>query len=406
MINTRKAIPFSALSCALLVAIAGCNGRKDGPENISSGIVIEQDDGVSLYEDMTRIVSSQPPRMMSGPGLAGTMGAARVKMLRAGTHEVLVSMPQLSDRQVPVCYSITTTPPEAGIEYRLCQREQSNVVVSIRLEGRAGDEIEINWSSIVLIANIKVTPDSTRPKDFLSATACVQSDADLGRKLADKLWPESGKYNDYALNIQKFIQKMKQQKQPRSLDALGILDSGANWICTANANLATALLRSKGIPARSIAVIPLTSQRLEMHRVVEFFDSGKWLKFDPSSLHKDIPLHPWQNIIMAETTLADEDIAMKPRMGASLGCPYGQELEFMGNGISFWGNDFFWTIGKTLAEFEASDEAIDLARHEWNRFMESGKLSQCQVNAASTDSAATFLKALNPCSTTRSQLKQ
>jgi hypothetical protein len=132
-----------------------------------------------------------------------------------------------------------------------------------------------------------------------------------------------------------------------------------------------------------------------MHRVVEYFDSGRWFKFDPSCLHEDIPLKPWQNIIMAETTIADEDIAMTPRLGTSLGCPYGQELELLDGGITLWGKDFFWTMAKPLAEFEASDEAIDLARKEWARFLETGKLRQNQIEAAKARNAESFLKALS-----------
>jgi hypothetical protein len=176
------------------------------------------------------------------------------------------------------------------------------------------------------------------------------------------------------------------------MDALGILDSGGNWICTANANLAAALLRAREIPARSIATIPPTAQRLEMHRVVEYFDDGRWVKFDPSSLQKDIPLKPWQNVIMAKTTMADEDIAMKPRMGTSLGCPYGQELELLDGGITLWGKDLFWTIAKPLAEFEASNEAIDLARSAWNGFLDTGKLSPGRIQAAAARDASTFLE--------------
>jgi Transglutaminase-like superfamily len=175
---------------------------------------------------------------------------------------------------------------------------------------------------------------------------------------------------------------------------LGILESGSNWICTANANLAVALLRARDIPARSIAVIPSTAQRLEMHRIVEYFEDGKWIQFDPSSLQKDIPMKPWQFTIMAKTTIADEDIAMKPRMGISLGCPYGQELGFVDNGLTFSGNDFFWTIAKPLAEFDVSDKAIDRARSEWNKFLDSGKLSHGQIKAASARNAADFVDSL------------
>ncbi|MCF7673788.1 MAG: hypothetical protein K9N23_04740 [Akkermansiaceae bacterium] len=106
-------------------------------------------------------------------------------------------------------------------------------------------------------------------------------------------------------------------------------------------------------------------------------------------------MKPWQNIVMAKTTIADEDLAMKPRMGVSLGCPFAQELELLDDGVTVWGADFFWTMGKPLAEFEASDEAINLARAEWNRFLATGKLGQRQFRVASARDAASFLESLS-----------
>jgi len=141
-------------------------------------------------------------------------------------------------------------------------------------------------------------------------------------------------------------------------------------------------------------VIPPTGQRLEMHRFVACLDGGQWRAFDPSSLQKDIPLKPWQNIVMARTTVADEELAMKPRMGTSLGCPYAQELEFLRGSMALSGQDFFWTMGQPLAEFEASGEAINVARAEWGRFLETGKLSQRQIAAAFVTDSAAFLEAL------------
>jgi hypothetical protein len=66
---------------------------------------------------------------------------------------------------------------------------------------------------------------------------------------------------------------------------------------------------------------------------------------------------------------------------------------FLDGGITFWGNDFFWTMGKPIAEFEASVEAFNLARMEWFSFIESGKLSQRQINAAVANNSAGFLEA-------------
>jgi len=77
-----------------------------------------------------------------------------------------------------------------------------------------------------------------------------------------------------------------------------------------------------------------------MHRIVEYFDGKEWISFDPSLVNADIPLKPWQNIIMAKTTIADEDLAMKPRLGSMMGCPFGQEAEFSKFGLNFYDQDF------------------------------------------------------------------
>jgi hypothetical protein len=204
------------------------------------------------------------------------------------------------------------------------------------------------------------------------------------------LWPKSDKAEAFAANIQRHIREMKRVQRPRTLDALGILKSGENSICTANANLAAALMRSKGLACRSIAVIPPTSQRLEMHRIVEWAEKDRWIPFDPSSLQTDIPARPWQNIIMARTTTQDEQVAMKPRMGAALGCPYGQEMELLTPGVILTGQAFFWTIAKPLAEFEATEEAARVAAKAWARYLETGALAPAQLKAGSAKTATEF----------------
>ena len=242
-------------------------------------------------------------------------------------------------------------------EFRLGKGDEGNVSVRVRLAGKRQD-IKIAWSSIVLLAPKTITPNRTPIDPYRKATACVQSGADQIDKLAKELWPKSGKASEFtSANIQRHIQAMNGNAQPRSLDALGILKSGQNGICTANANLAAALMRSKGIACRSAAVIPSISRRpWEMHRIVEFAEDGRWIPFDPSSLTIDIPAKPCQNIIMAKTTIKDEETAMKPRMSVMIGCPYGQGTEMLSSGVSLFGQDMFWTEAKPLAEFASTDE--------------------------------------------------
>ncbi|MCX7388176.1 MAG: hypothetical protein NTX48_16045 [Planctomycetales bacterium] len=315
----------------------------------------------ALHEELAAKVTSAAAETMTKPGFVGALGGARVKVLKTGTHEVIFPLPQLVDGQVPVCFYIRSTPRDAAVEYRIQRRKKLNDIVSVKLKGDRNQEVQLEWSSVILIAANTVSPRDALPDSYRSATACVQADSADIRGLARKLWPENGKVEDYLRNIQRFVREMKHVKQPRSLDALGILDSGNNGICTANANLALALMRAKEIGSRSLAVIPPTGQRLEMHRIVEYSDGNQRHYFDPSSLHVDVPMKPWQTVIMAKTSVADEELAMKPRMGTMVGCPYAQELELLSAGVTLWGQDFFWTMAKPLTEFEPDDEAVSLA---------------------------------------------
>ena len=218
----------------------------------------------------------------------------------------------------------------------------------------------------------------------------MQAKSDEVAKVAADIWPKSDKAAEFAANIQRHIRDMKRVERPRTLDALGILKSGENSICTANANLASALMRSKAIACRSIAVIPTISQRLEMHRIVEWAEKDRWIPFDPSFLQTDIPAKPWHNIILARTTTKDEQTAMTPRMGTALGCPYGQEMELLTPGVMLTGQDFFWTTAKPLAEFEATEETAHLAAKDWVHYLETGALAPSQLKAGSAKTATEF----------------
>lgn len=271
---------------------------------------------------------------------------------------------------------------------------KSDDILSVVLKGDRGQEVQFEWVSVVLIAGKPESDVQSLPDTYRAATACVQSDSPEIQALAEQLWPASGDVQEYARNIQRFIRDMKQKNPPRSLDALGILDSGMNGVCTANANLALALLRAKDIPSRSMAVIPPNGQRIEMHRIVEYRDDIATNYFDPSSVSADVPMQLWQTIIMTKSTMEDEDLSMKPRMGVMLGCPHGQEAELPKAGIVFTGQEFFWTMAKPLAGFDPSDEAISLARESWTDFLTEGVMRKGQVQAATAGDSDEMAKYL------------
>jgi Transglutaminase-like superfamily len=379
---------------------AACGRRPDEAQAVADNgdrnhfeVAIRQDGLAKPQADLEKRISSAPAHVMERSGLAGAIGGAHVQVVAAGPQEVLLPIPQLADGQVPLCFFIRSTPPDAATEFRLCRVDDGNVWVRVRLAGKRQD-IRIAWSSVVMLAPQSVIPNRTPADPYRKATACVQSGADQIDKLAKELWPKSGKASEFAANVQRHIRGMKGTARPRSLDALGILKSGQNGICTANANLAAALMRSKGIACRSMAVIPLISRRLEMHRIAEFVEDGRWIPFDPSSLSRDIPARPWQNIIMAKTTIKDEETAMNSRMSVMIGCPYGQEIEMLTPGVALVGADMLWTEAKPLAEFAPTDEINRLAAQAWNRYLETGTLTEGQRHSGDAKSAKELVELL------------
>jgi hypothetical protein len=369
------AIPLLAFAAPVLAA----EPAKDVPLD-TAGLAARQ-------AELAKLVTAAPPKPMTAAGLVGAAGGARVRVSADKAQEVLLPIPQLTDGQVPIAFYIESTPADAVTEYRLRTRDGGDVVLGVALAGKK-QEVRLSWSAVVLLAPKVGPPDRTPAEPYRKATACVQSGADEVTKVADTLWPKSGKPAEFAANIQKHVREMKRAGRPTSLDAVGILKCGENGICTANANLAAALMRARGVACRSVAVVPPVGARLEMHRIVEYRDGDRWVPFDPSGLTADVPAKPWQKIVMARTTIADEEASMTPRMAAMRGCPYGQEIELSTPGVMLFGPDFFWTQSTPLAEFEPAGAAARAAAAAWAKSLETGKLTPAQLQAAAARSAA------------------
>jgi hypothetical protein len=342
---------------------------------------------VARQAELAKLVTAAPAKPMTAAGLAGAAGGARVRVTADKAQEILLPIPQLADGQVPLAFFVESTPADAVTGYRLRKRDGGDVVLAVALAGEK-QEVRLSWSAVVLLAPKVGPPDRTPAEPYRKATACVQSGADEVTKLADALWPKSGKPAEFAANIQKHVREMKRAGRPTSLDAVGILKCGENGICTANANLAAALMRAKGVACRSVAVIPPVGARLEMHRIVEYGDGDRWVPFDPSGLTADVPAKPWQKVVMARTTIADEEAAMTPRMSAMRGCPYGQEIELSTPGVMLFGQDFFWTQAAPLAQFEPTEAAARKAADAWAVYLTTGKLNPAHVRAGSARTAA------------------
>jgi hypothetical protein len=396
--HLRKTVWLTAfVLCAALANAHATSSAHRAQVQSPPRVAVHEPKGIALTQhglggpraELTRRIDASPTRVMKSSGLAGAMGGARVRILAATPQSILLPIPQLTEGQVPLSYFITANPPDAVTAYRLWSRDDGNVVAVVSFAG-IPQEVQITWCSVVLMTPWSVTPDRTPTDPYRAATACVQSTSDEVATLAERLWSANRTPEDFAESIRSHVERMARQSQPQSLDAVGILASGDNTICTANANLAAALMRARGIACRSMAVIPTVSFRYQMHRIAAFAANDRWVRFDPSSVHRDIPAKPWQNIVMSRTTIEDEQVSMGFRQSMMKGCPYAQEFELLTPEITMTGQDFFWTIAKPLASFEATEDATRLAAAAWTQFLESGTLSQGQMDARTATTAAEF----------------
>jgi hypothetical protein len=391
---TPARVTVAALVLAGAVCLLAGTRPLNGADPLPPGVSLQIENAEALHEQVVNAMESAPAELTGAPGLVGAKGGVRLKLLAEGPSDVILPLPQLVGAQVPIAFAITATPPEAAAAFRLHKRDDANVVVGVTLRGAPGQEVQLAWAAVVLVAEPSDAPAGDAHEAYRAATACVQSGDERIATLAEDLWPENADPAAYAANIQQFVRKLKQERPPQSIDALDMLDSKVNGICTASANLAAALLRAKNIPARTLAVIPPTGRRLEMHRIVEYYDDGQWRRFDPSLVHADVPMSPWQSVVMATTTIADEDVAMQPRRAVVPGAPYGQEIEILSPGVTLTGADFFWTEARPLAEFDVTAEALDHAQTQWQAFLIAGKLSESQIQSAAATTPEDFAKAL------------
>ncbi len=391
--KTMKYLIIPAFIATALVALLGTSHAASGATKLSAGVTLSNDSSDEVLHELSKAHEDSSLASMNESGLAVVLGGAELKLLQSRGHqEIILPIPQQAPAQIPIQYALVAEPAKAARDLRLCRRGKQNMVVRLKLKGNQNDVIKLRWAAIVLLTDApnKASPDSVR--HYQKESACVQSKAKpiatLSSSLGDASDPES-----FATSIQKHVREMEHKGQVRSMDALGMLEAGANWICTANANLAAALLRHQKIASRTLAVVPVNGQRLEMHRAVEFVRDGHWLGFDPSGVHADVPLPSRNQVVMAITTIADEEVAMKPRMAVAPGAPYGHEIEMLSQRVALHGKEFFWTSAKPLAHFKVSSKTAAAAGRAWETFLRTGKRSLSQRRAGAARDAKSFEKA-------------
>ena len=154
-----------------------------------------------------------------------------------------------------------------------------------------------------------------------------------------------------------------------SLDAVEALHRGGS--CTSAANLAAALLRANGIPARVLAVYPTDGHPLQTHYLVEFYVQGYGWVWMESTLGR-FPWSPTNAVVVAVVYPEDEDRALESSgRWAMPGVPWGSLTENLsGEGWFAVGTlaqhcDHVANEIQVFADTARLDEAFELASQVW-----------------------------------------
>ncbi|HEY9676898.1 MAG TPA: transglutaminase domain-containing protein [Drouetiella sp.] len=221
--------------------------------------------------------------------------------------------------QIPLTFDLKTKPKDALLGYEIQQRDDGiNWLAKVRVKPlRKGAVIE--WDSLVLIrggAENKLPAISftnhyfkqALPPDavaWLESTKCVQSD-DFGiAQKAVQLAKDSSDLESFVRAVIAFTSKNKYvAKKFNSLDAKTALTAGGS--CTSRANLAAALLRAQGVPARTVSHLPTWyNGYMFEHWLVEYWHPEQgWVWVEPTL---EIFQPPANELVVLAVSSADDE---------------------------------------------------------------------------------------------------
>lgn len=214
--------------------------------------------------------------------------------------KLLLPLPLNYREQVPLTYELTVEPPERLESARLYEDRPGNWVAEVVLKpledgpasgdsrpnrAAVGDAFaELRWTALVLAAprafddfpKQAALPDAwpVEARPWLRATKYAEADDPNLRTVARELRGDS---NDVPRIIRRTLARLReiQRRQKGRCAALGAAEAlEKQGSCTSNANLAAALLRANGIPARILAGYPSWSGPLQTHYTVEAWVPG------------------------------------------------------------------------------------------------------------------------------------
>jgi hypothetical protein len=294
--------------------------------------------GNDLYVSDAHLAAGEKARppisSLDGPGVLLASAATRVKPGSPGESGwVTFPIPGTYRSQIPLTFDLKTDPPDALKEFRWIPREDGiNWLCEIRVQPPE-EGASVRWESYVLVSDFKKKqlPPAEKAEapegitKWLRPTACVQSEDPAIRAKAGELAKGAEDLESYVKRVVDFT--LRNTGKPGavfdSLDARKGLECRGS--CTSRANLAAALLRSRGIPARTLAHLPAWwNGPLYEHWLIEYWHPGAgWVWAEPSTSQMQPP--DWSLVVLNVANPEDEDRSFDPAIlhsGVMAGAPY------------------------------------------------------------------------------------
>jgi hypothetical protein len=269
---------------------------------------------------------------LNGPGVLRASAGTMARTAKEGDEGVVTfPIPAKTPHQVPLTFDVKAEPAAALKTFRWRLREDGrNWLCDITLAPTSSGA-SVRWEALVLVGQREDAPLPRAAKPqvpeeaaaWLRSTACVQSADPAIVAKANELAEGTDGVEAYVKKAIAFTSSNRGKPGVRfdALDARKALDCGGS--CTSRANLCAALLRARGIPARTQAHLPAWSGPLYEHWLVEYWHPGAGWTWVESTLGQYRP-QPWTLVVLNVANPADEDLGFNHKIrysGVMVGVP-------------------------------------------------------------------------------------
>lgn len=214
---------------------------------------------------------------------SGLLRASAASPVTGGKGTLLFPIPGPTAESVPVSFVLRSTPPEALEGYTVRRRAGDNWICEARVSPPAGGTATLRWEALVAVRDgaaktlpkAKFGPVAPTLASWLTSTPVVQAADPAIRAKAAALRKASPDVETFARKVIEFTSQNEGKGKPHTaLDAASAMEQGGS--CTNRANLAAALLRAGGVPARTVSHLPVWAygSPLYEHWLTEYWHPG------------------------------------------------------------------------------------------------------------------------------------